>query len=192
MSDMSKAISALIQELDAGVARAEQLCSGLSEDQFNWNPEPGRWSIGQCLAHLNLVDGGDVTALLTSVGSGTSANMTGRGPFQYGYFSRKFVASMEPPVTRAFKAPAYYAPPPRLDSATVFTEYRKVHAEIRDIMKSAEGLDLARVKATLPALPSFLRAFIKMPLGARLELLTAHDRRHLHQAEQVKSRMATR
>jgi hypothetical protein len=43
------------------------------------------------------------------------------------------------------------------------------------------------VKTILPVLPALLRPFVKMPLGARFALITAHDRRHLWQAEQVRN-----
>ena len=30
------------------------LARGLSEPQFNWRPSPEKWSIGECLEHLNV------------------------------------------------------------------------------------------------------------------------------------------
>jgi hypothetical protein len=65
-------------------------------------------------------------------------------------------------------------------------EYRRVAGEIRALAISANGLHLGKVKSELPQLPGVLRAIIKMPLGARLALMVAHDRRHLWQAEQVR------
>ena len=32
---------------------ATGLMSGLSDAQFNWQPEPGRWSMAGCFDHLN-------------------------------------------------------------------------------------------------------------------------------------------
>ena len=66
-------------------------------------------------------------------------------------------------------------------------EHNHDSAEMRRLAQSAAGLDLARVKSTLPALPALLRVIVKMPLGARFELIAAHDRRHLWQAEQVRN-----
>jgi hypothetical protein len=66
-------------------------------------------------------------------------------------------------------------------------EHRRVSAEFRRLALSARGLDLASVKCEFPTLPALLRPFVRMPLGARLNLLTAHDRRHLWQAEQVRN-----
>jgi DinB superfamily len=180
-------LAVLITEIDANVSHAESLAQGLSHQQFNWRPEPGRWSIGQCLAHLNTVDGQDLAPVRAAVDDGRSRQVTGSGPFTYGLLSRKFIASMERPVRRKSQAPKRYVPPAEADPQDTLAEYRRISVEMRRLAQSAAGLDLARVKSTLPALPALLRAVVKMPLGARFELITAHDRRHLWQAEQVRN-----
>ena len=179
-------LAVLVTEIDANLSHAESLVAGLTRAQFNWRPEPGRWSIAQCLAHLSIINGGDLEALRTAIAMGKERKQTGEGPFTYGFFSRKFVASMEPPAERKSKTPKYYEPPPEADLGETLAEYRRISGEIRKLVQSAAGLDLARVKTTLPALPALFRAIIKMPLGARFELIAAHDRRHLWQADQVR------
>jgi hypothetical protein len=180
----------LITEIFANVSHAESLTQGLSNHQFNWRSEPGRWSIAQNLAHLNAVDGNDLAALRMAIEVGRSRKLTGAGPFTYGLLSRKFAATAEPPVRRKRKAPQAYAPPPEADLATTVTEYRRISGEVRQLVQASAGLDLARVKTTLPALPAVLRAIFKMPLGARFALIAAHDRRHLWQAEEVRNHPA--
>jgi hypothetical protein len=179
-------LSMLISEIEANASHLETITHGLSNAQFNWRPEAGRWSMAECIGHLNLVNGKDVAPLEAAIAAGRARNLTGEGPFTYGLLSRKFVANMDAPATRKFKAPKSYLPPPEAEMAATLAEYRRISGEMRRLAQSARGLDLARVKTTLPALPAPLRAVVRMPLGARLELLTAHDRRHLWQAEQVR------
>ena len=33
---------------------ADALCRDLSRDQFNWQPEPRRWSMADCMVRLNI------------------------------------------------------------------------------------------------------------------------------------------
>jgi hypothetical protein len=33
---------------------ADQIAAGLTMKAFNWRPAPDRWSIAQCLVHLNV------------------------------------------------------------------------------------------------------------------------------------------
>lgn len=183
-------IPELLSALDANVRRAEALVAGLSREQFNWHAAPGRWSIAQCLTHLNVVNGQDLAPIEQALADARTKGMTGAPPFRYGALSRKFVASMEPPARSKSKAPRSYVPPPEAEPGPSLAEYVRIAGELRRLIQSAEGLDLARIKTTLPVLPPLLRSIVKMPVGARFELILAHDRRHLWQGEQVRDQAA--
>jgi hypothetical protein len=184
---MNEDLAILIAEMDANLSHLESITMGLSREQFNWRQETGRWSIGECVSHLNIVNGGDITAVRNAIESGRARGLTSDGPYRYGPISRKFIASMDLPVKRKSKAPKVYVPPVDAEPESTIAEYVRVSAELRKLAVSANGLDLARVKTEMPALPAPLRLFVKMALGARLTLLTTHDRRHLWQAEQVRN-----
>lgn len=179
-------IAMLVTEIDANLSHAESITHGLTRDQFAWRPEPGRWSIGECFAHLNATNNVSLPAIAEGIAQGRAAGKTGRGPFQYGFVSRKFIASQEPPVKRKFKAPKAFLPGSEVDPDATMAEYRRISGELKRLTRDADGLHLARVKITLPALPAVLRAIVRMPLGGQLLLTTTHDRRHLWQAEQVR------
>lgn len=155
----------------------ESLCVGLSSSQFNWSPAPASWSVAQCLTHLNSANAQDLPVLSTAI---AAATLRHPGPYRYSWLWRTFVQFMEPPVTTKFKAPKFYLPPPTAEPAATLREYHRVSNALLDLIAQANGLDLARIKTPLPSIP-----FLKMPLGARLALITAHDRRHLVQARHV-------
>jgi len=180
-------IAMLVVEIDANLSHAESITHGLTPEQFAWRPEPGRWSIGECFAHLNATNKVALPAIETGIAKGRAGRKTGQGPFQYGFVSRKFIASQEPPVKKKFKAPKAFLPPNDVDLDATMAEYRRISSELKRLTRDADGLHLARVKIQLPALPAALRAVVKMPLGGQLLLTTTHDRRHLWQAEQVKN-----
>jgi hypothetical protein len=184
---VSEDLAILIVEMDSNVSHLESIAAGLSREQFNWRPEAGRWSIGECVSHLNIVNAGDIAPIRAAIERGRSRGLTGAGPFQYGFLSKKFIASMEPPAKKKFKAPKSYLPPSDAEPKSTLDEYGRVSAELRKLAVSANGLDLARVKTEIPVLPAPLRRVLKMALGARLTALTTHDRRHLWQAEQVRN-----
>jgi hypothetical protein len=180
-------IAMLVTEIDANLSHAESITHGLTREQFQWRPEPGRWSIGECFAHLNTTNSFTLPALETGIAKGRASGKTGQSPFQYGFFSRKFIASQEPPAKKKFKAPKAFLPPAEVDPDATMAEYRRISGELKRLARDADGLHLARVKVTLPALPAVLRAIVRMPLGGQLLLTTTHDRRHLWQAEQVRN-----
>ncbi len=44
------------EELEAVKQQTAELVRGLSEEQLAWRPAPDKWSIADCLAHLNVVN----------------------------------------------------------------------------------------------------------------------------------------
>jgi hypothetical protein len=182
---INEELASLITEIDANLSHLESVTHGLTDAQFNWRPQSGRWSISEGIAHLNLVNGKDLAPIQTAITTAQQNKITGEGPFDYGFLSNKFVKMMEPPITKRYKAPALYVPPSPAPLAATTAEYRRIAAELRKLAQSANGLHLSRVKCELSALPAPLRMLWKMPLGGRLALITTHDRRHLWQAEQV-------
>jgi len=169
-------------EIADTLANFESLCSNLSDSQFNWSPEPGRWSIAQNLAHLNTVNGLDIPLITEGVAHARIHNITGSGPFKYSWMNNYFIRSMEPPAKQKWKAPKIYIPPPDAPLAETLAEYCRITHAVRAQLVLANGLDLKRAKTVMPAL-----RFLKMPLGARFPLLCAHDRRHLWQANNIRN-----
>jgi hypothetical protein len=180
-------IAMVITEIDANLSHAESITHGLSAEQFRWRPGPGRWSIGECFAHMNVTNSFTLPAIEAGIREGRAQGKTGQSPFQYGLVSRKFIASQEPPAKKKFKAPKVFHPPAEVDPDATMAEYRRISGELKRLTREADGLDLAHVKIMMPALPAVLRAIVRMPLGGQLLLTTTHDRRHLWQAEQVRN-----
>ena len=180
-------IAMLVTEIDANLSHAESITHGLTQEQFKWRPQPARWSIGECFAHLNATNKTALPAIEEGVAKGRASGKMGQSPFQYGFLSRKFIASQELPVKQKFKAPQAFLPPAEVDLDATMAEYRRISGELNRLTREADGLHLARVKITLTALPVVLRSIVKMPLGGQFHLTTAHDRRHLWQAEQVRN-----
>lgn len=184
---LSEDIALLIVEIEANVSHLESLTHGLSDAQFNWRTEPGRWSMAECVTHLNIANGKDLVPLEIAISSARAAKRFGKGPFTYGWFSRKFISIVEPQNKKKLKAPKLYVPPPDASLGATVKEYKRIAGELRKLAASADGLHLARAQTRMPALPAVLRPFLTMPLGARLHLITVHDRRHLAQAEDVRN-----
>jgi hypothetical protein len=174
-------VDGVISHIKTNLGSADHIAAGLSRNEFNWSPQPGKWSVGQCIGHLNLINGADLARLAAVIADARASGVTGNGPFHYGWLSSKFVGTMELPVTKEFRSPKPYEPPAELEPDGTLAEYRRISNEIIRLADSARGLDLGRVKTGLSGVP-----LIKMPLGARLSLLATHDTRHLWQADQVR------
>ncbi|HLK19716.1 MAG TPA: DinB family protein [Bryobacteraceae bacterium] len=159
---------------------AQELTAPLNDAQFNWRPSPKQWSISECLAHLNVTAALDVPVIAAEIERGRGAGMTAAGPFRYGFFSKWFVGFMDAPPKFRVGAPKVYRPVPGLLKHQVVPEFLALHGRMLELIASANGLDLARIKVPSPAGP------VKFPLGQRIALIAAHDRRHLWQAWAVR------
>ena len=51
---MTPDLEDLLRQLVRIKAEGPAVCAGLTESQFNWRPGPKRWSIAECLVHLNV------------------------------------------------------------------------------------------------------------------------------------------
>ena len=174
-------VSELLDENTANIEKAKSLTAGLSAAQMNWQPQPGKWSIAQNLAHLNF-GYQYFDTLASSIAAARAKGIMGNGPFRYGWLSSWIMKSQEPPPKRKFKAAKRYAPSPDVDAAKALADYLRNAARLGELIQKADGLDLARAKTPFGDLKWF-----KMPLGAFLTHIITHERRHLWQAEQVRN-----
>jgi len=173
-------IERLVYQLKVIRQEAEGLVVGLGPEQLDWVPEPGRWSVAQCFAHLNATNRKMADRIEESIRRGRTANMVSEGPFSYGFLARMFHRMMEPPVKRRFKTSAAFTAKPGESWAQIQADWKTTHDRLDDLLQQANGLDLARVKTTSPA-----SSWIRYPLGIGFWIHAAHDKRHLWQARQL-------
>lgn len=159
---------------------ADGLTAGLTDDQFNWRPVSGGWSVAQCIDHLNATARVYLPKLDEGIAAAIRRGLYGQGPFHYNWLSRLFVRSQEPPVRFKFKAPKAFMPLPSRRRSETMAAFRAYQVQYVDRLRQANGLDLSRAKVKSPA--GYL---IPLPLGAGFALTVAHERRHLLQARNV-------
>lgn len=179
---MTPELQAMLDQLDTIRREGEAIASGLTDSQFNWQPGEGRWSIAQCLNHLNVGVAMVLPAFDRAIAEGRDQRKTSSGPFRYGWFSRLAIASMEPPPRWRMKTPMKKSAGTTHRAADVLPEFARLRNELADRVRKADGLDLARIRTISP-----VNRLVRLPLGAYFHFILAHDRRHLWQARQVRA-----
>ena len=172
----------LIYQEKVILQEAEGLYWGLTDNQLNWTPEPGQWSVAQCLDHTNITNDKLSEKIDIAIKSARASGMLSEGPFTYGFVARWFLRLLLPPVKRRFKAPKGAQPGVRRAAADVVPKWEKTHHRLTDQLKDSDGIDLARTKVSSP-----FNNLLKYPLGMAFWIQTAHDRRHLWQARQIRN-----
>ncbi|MGQ0722275.1 MAG: DinB family protein [Candidatus Eiseniibacteriota bacterium] len=176
-----------IDDLDRNAERAARLRNGaltglgrLTEEQLNWRTEPGSWSPGECVLHVNLSNRLFLDAIERRIQVARERGLLREGPFRYGWLDRWFVRELEPPVRRRVRAPRIFRPQPRRAGASDIAELGRLLQRAVAAMHAAKGVDLARVKVASPVSP-----LIRWQLGTAFQIIVAHSDRHLQQAERV-------
>jgi hypothetical protein len=171
----------LIDEFLAVEGDTERLVEPLDDEQFNWSPAPGSWSIGQCIDHLNVINQKYFDALSAAVERAQARGLTRTGPIASSWIGRRFIASLEPPVrmkTRTLKA---IRPADRRHKAEVWPEFVRQHSRLRRCVAGWAQVDLNRAVFRNPLGP-----FGRLRAGTGLRIIAAHDRRHVWQASRVR------
>jgi len=164
--------------------QARKLTEGLNEAQFNWRPAPGQWSIEECLEHLTMVGTWEVQAIERAIDDARARGLTGSGPYQYGWFDRWIVRMTEPPVRRKVRAPRRFVPVHEQPITAVLPTFLHLQGMLLIQIERAAGLNLARVKVETP-----ISRFLRMSLGMMFAQASAHERRHLEQAQRVREQL---
>ena len=169
----------LIAELSASDQRATHVIAGLNSEQLNWRPSPGGWSVGQCLAHLAMANERYLPPIQEALHTRPLSPVSEITP---GWFGRWFIANIaEPsPKTRRIRAPKQIQPESRVDFI-VLGRFLRSNAATRDLILRARDHDVNRIRFANPFVPC-----VRFTVGTGFEIVSAHERRHLLQAERVR------
>ena len=170
----------LISEFAAADARASALASALTAAQLNWTPQPGVWSVGQCLEHLCVASECYLPAIAQSLTDGRPGVVQEITP---GWFSRWFIRNYiaPSPTTKRAKAPGKIRPGTVVD-ARILDRFLANNERTREIIERAKAHDVNRVRFRNPFVP-----VIRFTVGTGFEILSKHQDRHLLQAERIKA-----
>jgi len=177
----------LTAELDDIRRRAEALVRDVDAGQLTQRPDPAKWSIAECLAHLNVSANVVQPMIAKAIDRGKKDKVLGTGPFSLGFRGRLLIWIATPPPKFRIRAPKSVAPPVTIANPTqLFPEFLKLQDEWLRLWNDAEGLDMARINIARHLSPFHCH------LSAVFPWMMAHQRRHLLQAEKVKAQLGTK
>jgi hypothetical protein len=175
-------VQALLQALDDNDRRAEALVGDLDDERLNWRPDERSWSVAQCLDHLNVANRAYLGPMREALERARRQGAVRRGAIQPGIGGRWFVATLEPPPKRRLPAPRRIVPAARRGRDEVMAEWRRVQSATKDLLREAAGVDLNGTRFVNPFF-----ALIRFSVGTGFQVIATHERRHLWQAERVKT-----
>jgi hypothetical protein len=177
---MQTQLQEIVEEFESASRRLRVLAESIPEPLWNRRADPDRWSMSECVAHLNLTS--QVYLPLVRDGLEQARAVGGHGPARYrrdltGWMLWKLSG---PPARFPAKTTAQFQPAGNVPLRNLTATFEELNAQQIAYVREADGLPIERVKITSPFNASF-----KYNLYSCLTILPRHQHRHLWQAEQV-------
>jgi hypothetical protein len=182
MTSLSPSLAALRDELGDTTRRLHALVDPLDDSVWGRRPAEGRWSVAECVEHLNLTSRAFVPLLREALRDGRSRGLTTPQTAHrldlMGWF---LVRGNESRDRRSrMKTPPPFVPAAVEAKAPVVRAYEELQGELVRIVVDAEGLALGKIKVTSP-----FNARLRYSAYSALRVIASHQRRHIWQAEQA-------
>ena len=164
------------------IRRAHRIAEPLDRATFNRKPEPDRWSVAECIDHLNATARLYLPVLAEAIEDARERGLVDGRRDGRTLLGRLVVWTLEPPARFRMKTFAEIEPEAEdgWDPAEALEEFEALHEELIVRINESSDIDRKRVK-----IRSALDSRLKLSLGDWFAFLAAHARRHLWQAEQV-------
>jgi len=180
-STLNAELTSFQQQFNAAKTEAGALAAGLQESQFNWRPDPGHWSIAECLLHLNIVADRYVHSLEIVLADARTQGLTGQSAAAHGWLGNWILRNTEPPPRRRFRAGRSFIPVDSQPVTAVLPTFQHLQDQLAIRVEQSDGLDLSRVKVPTPGFGT-----VRFNLRTTFAWIAAHERRHLWQAAEVR------
>lgn len=165
--------------------------SGLTSDELNRQPSPDRWSIAQCLEHLNSYGHYYLPILEEQISRGENGQVPASAEFRSGWLGNYFTNSMRPQADGSIgfkmKAVKSHTPASTLDTRAVLRIFLEQQHELLNLLERARTVNIQKLRV-----PISIARFIRISVGDTFRFLIAHEQRHVLQAQRVASDLILR
>lgn len=170
-------LESVLNQAEKVTQLAKKLVAGRSQTDLTASLESASWSVAQCLDHLAQTTNAFVPAI--AAGIDRAPRLTTDRALRTGALTRLFIRNLEPPYRLRFKVLAPLVPRQH-DFNTAWHAFESSQAQLAAAIHSAVGLAIDRVSIESPVYARF-----SYNVYGALRMLTAHQRRHLWQIEQI-------
>jgi hypothetical protein len=172
----SELIAQFKNETSANKKQIEKLLS-LGPQQLTWQPAPGKWSIMQCLEHMNRTTRHYLQHINSAGAKKAEGDNEFKASFMGGFLAKGFA---QIPPKRKFKTAKKFAPTNDMNPHEVLKDFIRLNEQMNQRMESLAVCDLNKNKIPSPAF-----SFLKFRFGDVVNMDAKHTARHLYQIENV-------
>ncbi|RRB07071.1 DinB family protein [Larkinella rosea] len=176
----------LQQRIRAILETVEREFRPLSPEQLNWKPDTRRWSITQCLQHLNLAERFYIRNIQKKVDDlGIVQISPVDQQLKSGWAGKVVLLAVDPTSRIKYPTSSLMKPRQDLNAQDVMQQFIELQQLLDNLLDKAIYLDWNQEKVM-----TLFGNWLKISLGNAFLMLVAHSERHLNQALRVKQEAA--
>ncbi len=183
---MHTQLQSILDQFDAAQNRLHRLTDGLTETRWAERADPTRWSVAECVAHLNLTGRAYLPLLWEALEEASSRDEPPPARYRRDPLGWMLSVVMGPvPRIGRFRLGAVrtipeFVPERGLPRAQLVGEFDRIQEEQAGVVREADGCPINRVWVTSP-----FDQRLRYNLYSTFVILPKHQRRHVVQAERV-------
>jgi hypothetical protein len=183
---MAEQLDRIVAELRSAQARLHRLTQALPEEAWRRRPAPGRWSVAECVEHLNRTAEAFIPLLHAALELGRrvpapAPRRLRRDPL--GWLLSAIMAAPSVLARTRTTLPFDPSSSPMAEPAELLRRFDERQQELIACVEAGAGLPLDRLRVHSPFDPR-----IRYSLYSALVLLPRHQARHIAQAERAARR----
>jgi hypothetical protein len=174
-------LRAIVADFDAARDRLHTLAAEVPDRLWTLRPSAERWSIAECVAHLNLTAQAFLPLLDDALARAPRLDPPASRRLRRDLVGWLLWTVMGPPVRTRTRTAGAFVPASDLAPRDVVAVFDRLQEAQAARARAADGLAIDRVRIVSP-----FNARVKYNLYAALTILPRHQHRHLWQAEQAR------
>jgi hypothetical protein len=177
---MHPQLQVIADEFASAQARLHRLAQATPEDWWAMRADPARWSVGECVAHLNITSQAFLPLIRRGLDDGRRMASAMPQRFRRDPIGWLLWRTTGPPVRHRIRTTAPFVPAGTEPRAGAVETFDQLQAEQIRCVEQADGVPLGAIRITSP-----FNARVRYNLYSCLTILPRHQHRHIWQAEQV-------
>lgn len=180
---MHKQLADIAAQFDHAQARVDKLADEIADERWSIRNDPARWSVGECVAHLNLTNAAYEPRIRKAIEEARKLPRVDRGTYKHDFIGWLFGTLTGPLPTIGktrigrVKTMPDFIPAGSIPKQELVAEYKRLQLEINRMVKECEGLAIDKVRITSP-----FGEKIRYSLFSTFRILPRHEERHIDQA----------
>lgn len=160
----------------------------LSSDQLNWREQADKWSIAECLMHLNYVADYYFPATVKAVNNAKTRKSSPQEQFTRGClghcYASKFRLNLDNQMKGNIESPSKYDPKSTLsstlDDKKVIADFLERQQTLQLVLQDSRGINIQKTRVR-----TSFGGLVSIRLGDMLKILIYHTERHTVQAQRI-------